>query len=337
MPEAYASPFDVQGHRGARAMRPENTLPAFEYALANEDVSTLELDTGVTEDGVLVVSHDRAVNGSHCVDTSPVTPGDPEFPYVGDLVHELTLEQIKTIDCGSKTLPAFPDQVAVPGARIPTLDEVFELVKASGRDDVRLNIETKIDPTVDDTAPYREFTAKLVTAIRDAGMRERATIQSFDWRTIVEARKLDPRIETVALIWQYGPEECRTVADGCSLQAVYGDPSVTSPWTAGIDWWRHQDIARMARIAGASTVSANWQVHDPDQGEVESDDWYLRESPDYYHGPGIDELHRMNLDVVPYTVNDQATMQRLIDLGVDGIITDDPDTLARVAKRNGLR
>ncbi len=107
LPKAYASPFDIRGHRGARAVRPENTLAAFRYALANTDVSTLELDTGVTTDGHLVVIHDRTVNGSHCVDTAPATPGDLEFPYVGKRVHDLTLAQIKTLDCGSKT-PRIP-------------------------------------------------------------------------------------------------------------------------------------------------------------------------------------------------------------------------------------
>ncbi|GAA1035715.1 hypothetical protein GCM10009557_44440 [Virgisporangium ochraceum] len=338
LPRGYASPLDIQGHRGARAVRPENTLAAFRYALGNRDISTLELDTGVTKDGVLVVIHDRTVNGSHCVDTAPVRAGDPLFPYVGKRVHDLTLAQLKTIDCGSKTLPEFPRQVAAPGERIPTLKEVFALVKASGRDDVRLNIETKISPTVDDTENYALFTVKLVYALRAAGLRERATIQSFDWRTIRLARVLDRKVETVALVWQYGPAECATLADECSLRAVYGDPSVKSPWTGGLDWWRYRDLGRLVKAAGASTVSANWQVHDPRQPVKADTDWYLRTNPAYFHGPEVETLRKRDgLKVVPYTVNDAATMQRLIDLNVDGIISDDPDLAVAVARRNGLR
>ncbi|MFC8620329.1 glycerophosphodiester phosphodiesterase family protein [Micromonospora purpureochromogenes] len=338
LPEAYASPFDIQAHRGGRATRPENTLPAFAHALENPAISTLELDTGVTADGHLVVLHDRTVNGSHCVDTAPARPGDPQFPYVGKPVHELTLAQLKTVDCGSRTLPEFPAQVAAPGARIPTLDEVFALVRGSGRDDVRLNVETKISPLVDDTEPYASFTRRLVGAIQQAGFTRRTTIQSFDWRTIRYAHRLDPRIKTVALVWQYGPAECASLADECSLRAVYGDPSVTSPWTGGLDWWQHQDLGKLVRASGATTVSANWQVHDPGQGTVASADWYLREDPAYFHGPRVPELQRRyGLTVVPYTVNDPAVMQRVIDLGVDGIITDDPELLVRVAVRNGLR
>ena len=338
LPKAYRSPFDVQAHRGGRATWPENTLPAFAAALRNPAISTLELDTGVTADGHLVVLHDRTVSGSHCSDTAPAAPDDPSFPYVGKVVHDLTLAQIRTLDCGSKTLPEFGEQVAVPGARIPTLGEVLALVRGSGRPDVRLNIETKISPTVDDTAPYREFTRKLVGELQRTGFTGRATIQSFDWRTIRYARTLDQRIETVALIWQYGPAECATLADECSLQAVHGDPSVKSPWTGGLDWWRFRDVGALVRAAGAGTVSANWQVHDPAQPTVANPDWYLRQNPAYFHGPKVADLQgRYRLKVVPYTVNDAAIMQRVIDLGVDGIISDDPDLLIDVAIRNGLR
>jgi glycerophosphoryl diester phosphodiesterase len=338
LPEGLTPPFDVQGHRGARAVRPENTLAAFRYALANEDVSTLELDTGITQDGAVVVLHDRRINGSHCVDTAPARRGDPEFPYVGDLVRELTLRQLRTLDCGSRTLDEFPRQRAVPGARIPTLDELLRLVRASGRDDVRLNVETKISATApQESAPYREFTRRVVRRLQAWRMVRRATLQSFDWRTIREARRLDRRLQTVALVWQYGPAECATLADECSLQAVYGDPTVASPWTAGVDWWELRDLGAMARAIGASTVSANWQVHDPDQPVVEDPDWYRRQDPRYFHGPTVPEIQAQGVRVVPYTINDEALMQRAIDLGVDGVITDDPDLLVLVARRNGLR
>ena len=333
LPRRYASPFDIQAHRGGRAVLPENTLAAFRNALAMPDVSTLELDTGVTQDGVLVVSHDRAVNGSHCVDTAPARPGDPEFPYVGKLIRDLTLTQLRTIDCGSKTLPELPQQRPVPGEKNPTLQEVLDLAKS--RKDIRLNIETKISPLVADTADYRDFTRKLVRALDR--WTDRVTIQSFDWRTIRYARQLNPKIETVALVWQYGPAECQTLADECSLRASYGDPSVKSPWTGGLDWWKYRDLGKLVRAAGASTVSSNWQVHDPAQVPFTSSDWYLRTDPSYYHGPSVSTLQRYGLKVVPYTVNDEATMDRVIALGVDGLISDDPGLLVAVAKRAGLR
>jgi len=338
LPQPVASPFDVQAHRGGRMYRPENTLAAFRYALANPDVSTLELDTGVTEDGQLVVAHDRTVSARVCKDTAPVSRNDPEYPYVGDLINDLTLRQIRTLDCGSIVQPNLPKQQAVPGQKMPTLAEVFKAVRESGRRDIRLNVETKISPVdPEDTVPPDVFASKLVGAIQEAGMVGRTTIQSFDWRTLRESRRLDPRIETVALVWQYGPDECSSLADECSLRAVYYDSSVKSPWTAPQDWWAQQDLGALVRGVGASTVSANWQVHDPDQGTVVSEDWYLRENPLYYHGPTVPELQAQGLKVVPYTIDDAPTMQRLIDLGVDGIISDDHELLIEVARRNGLR
>jgi glycerophosphoryl diester phosphodiesterase len=334
LPRQYASPFDVEGHRGARAYRPENTMPAFQYAL-DRHVTTLETDTGVTEDGVLVISHNRAINSVHCHDTAPVFPGDPIFPYAGKLIRDLTLAQIKTLDCGF-TDPDFPQQVRVP-TQMPTLQELFDYVKAHATYPVRFNIETKISPLVDDTVPYDVFTQELVDAIRSNGLEDRAMIQSFDWRTIMLAKKLDPNIETVALVWQFAGSDCDNLDDECSLEAVMGDPSVKSPWTGGLDWWAYLDLGRLVSKAKADVVSSNWQVDDPNLGHVDSSDFYLKEDPAMFHGPTVDVLQRhYHLRVVPYTIDDEVTMQRVINLGVDGIISDDPDLLLRVAKRNGL-
>jgi glycerophosphoryl diester phosphodiesterase len=255
-------------------------------------------------------------------------------PLRGTLIHDLTFAQVRTIDCGSKTLPEFPNQQAVPGEKIPTLREVLDVART--RPDLRLNIETKISPLVQDTADYRTFTRKLVTSL--SGWEKRVTIQSFDWRTIRYARQLNPRISTVALVWQYGPAECQTLADECSLRASFSDPSLRSPWTGGLDWRRFHDLGALTRAAGASTVSANWQVHDPAQTAFVHPDWYLRTDPAYYFGPAVSVLQeRYGLKVVPYTVDDEATMDRVIALGVDGLISDDPELLVTVARRAGLR
>jgi glycerophosphoryl diester phosphodiesterase len=123
----------------------------------------------------------------------------------------------------------------------------------------------------------------------------------------------------------------------CQPDRYYDDPTVKSPWTARLDWWQFQDLGQLVQLPGASVVSANWQVHDPRQGTVSSDDWYAKEDPAYFHGPDVSRLHRWHLAVIPYTINRESTMERVIDLGVDGMITDDPDLLVLVAKRNGLR
>ena len=106
---------------------------------------------------------------------------------------------------------------------------------------------------------------------------------------------------------------------------------------SGLDWWDTRNLGKLVTDANADVVSSNWQVHDPNLGHVASDDFYLKEDPAMFHGPTVDVLQRRyHLRVVPYTVDDEKTMQRVIDLGVDGIDSNDVDLLLRVAARNGL-
>ncbi len=108
-------------------------------------VSTLELDTQITEDGIAVVTHDRKISNKKCLDTEPATAGDPEFPYVGKFVNTLSLQQIKTMDCGTLPLAGYPEQQNVPGAKMQTLEEVLALVKSYNAPGIKLNIETKVE------------------------------------------------------------------------------------------------------------------------------------------------------------------------------------------------
>ena len=146
--------FDIEAHRGGRALRPENTLQSFANALSM-GVDTLELDMGVTKDGVVVVSHERGLNPDLARGPDGRYLPPPGIPYV-----KLTLTEVKQYDVGqirpgSAYAARFPDQLAIPGTRIPTLAEVFALVRKSGDRHVRLNIETKIDPNHPTNRPIR--------------------------------------------------------------------------------------------------------------------------------------------------------------------------------------
>lgn len=183
--------FDLQAHRGGLGLRVENSLASFGNAL-QLGVSTLELDVQITEDGRAVVTHDRRVSGTKCVDTGPATSGDPEFPYVGRFVNTLTLAQVRTLDCGSRTLPDKPGQLAVPGSRMPLLSEVFALVKRYGADRVKLNVETKVEAGApSETAPREQFVRVTVAEIRAAGLLGQVTIQSFDWGALRLMRRVE--------------------------------------------------------------------------------------------------------------------------------------------------
>jgi glycerophosphoryl diester phosphodiesterase len=186
---ANAAPrIQVHGHRGARAVRPENSLPAFDYAIA-QGVEVLELDLAVTKDDVPVVSHDAHMNPKFCQGPA----GSPT------LIREMTLAELRLWDCGAKANPEFPKQQAIPGTRVPTLQEVFDLVKTK-RSNVEFNIETKISPSRPEQAPAPERFAELVLAVvRKNQLTARVILQSFDYRTLHAMKKLEPRMRLSAL------------------------------------------------------------------------------------------------------------------------------------------
>ena len=297
--------FDLQGHRGARALRPENTLAGFAHALTI-GVTTLELDCGVTKDGVVVVSHDRVLNPDH---TRTSEGRFLESP--GPLLRELTYAELKQYDVGrirpgSDYAAHFPEQQPVDGERIPRLADVFALVRKSGNRRVRFNVETKIDPTQPDaTVTPEAFVSALIDVIRASGMKTRTTIQSFDWRTLVLARKLAPEIAVVALTDQQPDEDTMEV----------GKPGA-SPWLGGFDVDDHGgSVPRTVQALGARV----WSPHALD----------LNPSV-------IAEAHALGLAVIPWTVNDQKDMERAIALGIDGLITDYPDRLRSVLQSRGI-
>jgi glycerophosphoryl diester phosphodiesterase len=299
-----AHAFDLQGHRGARGLAPENTLAAFETALAI-GVTTLELDLAMTKDDVLVVSHDRTLN--------PDRTRGPDGKFLereGPAIRSLTLAEVQRYDVGrlkpgSAYAADFPQQRAVDGARIPTLAELFDLVKRTGADHVRFNIETKLTPTSGaDTADPETFTAAFAKAVRDAGLTTRASMQSFDWRTLAALRRIAPEIVRA----------CLTV-EALNFDTIRRGEAGPSPWLAGLD------IDDFAGSVPRLVAAAGCQAWSPLYRNAKPDD--------------IAAAKALGLKVIPWTVNARADMERLIALGVDGLITDYPDRLRAVmAEKN---
>jgi glycerophosphoryl diester phosphodiesterase len=299
------SHFDLQGHRGARALWPENTLTGFARAL-EIGVTTLELDCGITADGVVVVSHDRLLNPDHTRDAA-----GQFLTTAGPSLRTLTYAQLQQYDVGrlrpgSGYAAQFPEQQAVDGEHIPRLADVFAMVLKSGNHKVRFNVETKIDPTQpEQTATPEEFAIALIEVIRDAGMTSRTTIQSFDWRTLVLVRKLAPEIAIVALTDQQPDEDTMEI----------GKPGA-SIWLGGFDVDDYAgSVPRTVQALGARI----WSPHAMDLNPAL-----------------VAEGHALGLAVVPWTVNDPKDMERAIALGIDGLITDYPDRLRAVLAAKGI-
>jgi glycerophosphoryl diester phosphodiesterase len=299
-----AAAFDLQGHRGARGLAPENTIPGFALTLGI-GVDTLETDIAVSRDGVLVISHDPALNPD-------ITRG-PDGQFLssrGPVIWHTDFAELQRYDVGrlkpgTRYAEQYPEQNLHDGARLPRLEELFALVKKSGNHKVRLALEIKVRPDApDETMAPEPFARNLVDAVRAAGFAQRTTILSFDWRALQAVQKMAPEIGTVYLSIQ------RPQFDNIGA----GKPGV-SPWTAGIGHAEHGSVPKMIRSAGGRIWSA---FHlDLDAAQVE-------------------EAKALGLTVLAWTVNEPAQIARAMDLGVDGIVTDRPDRVRAEMQRRGM-
>ena len=301
---APALALDLQGHRGARGLAPENTLPAFATALSL-GVTTLELDTGITKDGVVVIAHDPALN--------PDLTREKNGAWLerrGPAIQALTLAELQQYDVGrlkpgTEYAKRYPQQKPVDGTRIPRLADLFALVGKSGNAQVRFNIETKISPLEPGETPDPErFARRLVDAIRQEGMAARTTIQSFDWRTLQAVQRIAPEILTAYLTAQ------QKFLDNIAVDKLAG-----SPWTAGFQYRDHGSVPKMIRAAGG-------KIWSPFYGDLS--EGRLKEARD------------LGLTVVVWTVSDPAHIKKILDLGADGIISDRPDLVRQIMAERGM-
>lgn len=296
--------FDLQGHRGARGLMPENTLPAFAKAL-QIGVTTLELDVGITKDGMVIVSHDATL--SPALTRTSDGKWIPEKLLINALtLHDLMKFDVGKVDPGSRAAKRFPDQVSVDDTTIPLLEDVFALVKQVGNENVRFNIETKINPLKpENTVSPELFVDAILALIKTHEMEDRTSIQSFDWRTLQLVQMKNPQIKTTYLTAQQ---------NWLNNVANVGDNP--SSWTAGFSLKKTDgDVPRLIKEAGGDI----WSPFFGDLTEM-----------------NIKAAHALGLQVIPWTVNDPKIMAELIDLGVDGIISDYPDQLREVMASKGL-
>lgn len=246
-------------------------------------VTTLELDTHLSRDGVVMIWHDHRLEPSKCRDTRPVAPQDPQFPYVGHRLQDLTLAQIQTVDCGHQQLPGFLEQEVVQGNRMATLRQAFDLARQYKAQNIRWNIEIKVEDS--GAAWQREALVDAVLQeITTYGWPKSTQLQSFDWAALDRAAPLVPDLELVALARAQNPA-------GAGL----------SPFEVadhGYHVWSPRHLLLTER--------------------------------------NIHQAKDLGLKVVPWTVNSPDDMARLMDWGVDGLITDYPRQLRGLMQDRGL-
>lgn len=306
--------FDFEPHRGGRDARPENTLYAYAYAI-EMGATSIECDMQLTADGRIVMSHNPILNHEITRDKDGRFVEDGRFD-----IRTMTVEQIKRFDV-SRINPDTPyyqihgtSQVVPESAEIPTLEELLQLIKDSGRD-VYLNIETKSYPDREE-AGYannpdpKKFVKVFYDTVKKYGMEDKVILQSFDWATLIEMKKLDANIATSAL-W------CQQPSWGRGGEYLRPFEKEKSPWLGGLDIKEFQNNP----VEAAHAIKAD--VVSPYYTEITKDD--------------VDLAHKYGMKVVPWTVNNVQDMEMLYAMGVDGMISDKPWILRAFLEKKGAK
>ena len=289
----------IVGHRGAAGLKPENTLAAFREA-CEIGVDAVELDVFLTADSTIVVHHDYTLKP----ETTRTADGE-WLSLSGSAIKDLTLAQLKTYDVGrlkpnTRYSQRYPEQKSADGQRIPILGEVISLLETTCEPANQLWVEIKTNPEKPNLTPAPELVVDaVVLLLHRQDFAHRARILSFDWRALAHVHKIAPEIPAVYL--SHVGRRFNTIQPGLSG---------ASPWMAGLDIDDFDgSIPRAVKAAGGK----NWAP-------------YYK----YITSALLDEAHQLGLEVYVWTVDSRNDMERLIEMGVDGIITNRPDILKSV-------
>ncbi len=275
--------INLQGHRGARGLRPENTLPAFDLAMRYK-MKTLELDTVLTADNNLIIHHDRKISADLCQNADGTA-------IASKAIREMSVADLRKLDCGSKENPRFPEQKLIPKTPLVTLGEFLDHVLKQETEmgyKPHFNIEVKMKPGIRPDE-FKLIANQLASEVEKRNLTNRTTVQCFNIEFLPFVKKRQPRFKLAAL---FAPTRFQ------GLMMILG----------GGDAYRDRLLAASKRV-GADIISP----------------YYLAANPHLLH-----EAHKQNLQVIVWTVNETSTMRELLEAGIDGIITDYPDRMRRV-------
>lgn len=289
---------EIYAHRGLAAYWPENTLIGFQKSL-ELGVDALDIDVSLTKDNIVVGSHDPFLNKD--------LTRDPDGKWLKNnklIVNDFTFAELQVYDVGSIrprswTSKQFPNQKKLDNIRIPSLDQVIELIKKYDTK-TKLQIEIKTNPKHDSDEYVQKFVQAIIGTLTKHDFLKKAELQSFDWRSLIYAKKINSKVNT-SFITQQSLER--------NVFKSLGMPKGRS-WTAGYNLKDYDNsIIKVLKAAGAD----NW-------------------SPFYKNVTKqlVQEAHANNIRVIPWTADSIIDMKKLINDGVDGIITNKSDVLKEV-------
>ena len=310
----FGNTFDLEAHRGGRDARPENTLYSYAYAIEN-GATSIECDMQFTADGDIVMSHNPILNPEITRDKDGNRIEAGKYDIRKMTVAEIQQFNVSDIDESTEYYKLHGKTRVNPEfAHIPTLAEVFQLVKDSGNENIMFNIETKSYPDPlqkvehANNADKVKFLQRFNELVAQYGMEDRVVLQSFDWETLKLEKEMNPNITLSALI----EEE---PSWGKAAESLRPFDAEKSPWLGGLDIKDFKgNSVQAAKAIGADIIS-------PYYGEISKN--------------MIDEAHSLGMKVVPWTVNDVKDMEMMYDMGADGLISDKPWLLREFLEARG--
>ena len=294
----------IYGHRGARGDLPENTLESFKYLFDNA-INAYETDILISKDLVPVITHDFRLD--------PSLTKDKEGNWIKDeniKIFDLTYDEISKFDVGSLNKLTrygrrFVNQKSLENQKIPKLSELLELSSKNVLQNLLINLEIKSTPDEKNLTPDPKDLVQIVlNEINNSNLKDKIIISSFDWRILREVKKQSPEIPRAYLTFQQ--------EKGMKIKkTIYSK----SPWIDHIPLTIVYDLPKIIKELGGSA----WHPYYKDINKK-----------------AVKDAHDNNLPVNVWTVNDEDDMLKMIEYGVDGIMTDYPLRLKNLCEKRSI-
>ena len=270
--------IDFQGHRGARGLLPENTIPAFLLALSFPEIKTLELDVAISVDEKVIVTHEPYF--SHHISSHPDGRPVTEKEEKSLNIYQMTVEEIASFDVGKRGNTRFPDQQSLAVAK-PTLSAMVAAIKEYCKENNRtfpfldLEIKSRSDYYGLFFPQPEKFVQLVIKELSEMQILDKTNLQSFDVNILEAIHKQAPEVSNSLLV-----EHPKSLEE--HLSTISFKPSNYSPYFEFVT----EDVIRKCKA--------------------------------------------LDIKVIPWTVNELKDLQRMVDLGVDGIITDYPNRIQMI-------
>tara|TARA_B100000900_G_scaffold155717_1_gene132351 strand:- start:92 stop:997 length:906 start_codon:yes stop_codon:yes gene_type:complete len=288
----------IYGHRGARGVLPENTLESFEYLFEN-NIRAYETDILISKDNIPVITHDFKLDPSYTKDVNGNWIEDENIKIIDLTYEEILKYDVGTLNKLSRYGRKFINQKSLDNQKIPKLSDLLKLSSDNEFDDLLINLEIKSTPIEEGLTPSPEEMVKIVIdEVGRSNLSDKIIYSSFDWRVLREIKERDPKIPRAHL-----------------TSGAKGKIYDKSPWLDFTPLHSEVELPKLIKALGGSAWHPNYKDVNKEIIEISRNE---------------------GLPVNVWTVNKEQDMLRMIDYGVDGIMTDYPLKLKELCDRENI-